>query len=444
MPNYNPLTNAVGGAGATEPNQYYNLQPTNFGEYQYIYLTDVVDNFVATYVGEGKILQKTLRGDVNFHAHRALQELHYDTLKSCKSHEIEVCPSLVMPLPHDYVNYVKITSVDANGIEHIIYPTRHTSHPFAIEQKDNCEYEFNPDGSIKHQQTCEADTEVTCDNTAVDEWVAWHDTIQASWTWPQLVTIDGTEYTVQTEIEATSTVQTAITSYCQCMSTNPTTNCGSFTGWTTCTTNIPNEGEKAASASGRPIPSLCGWDGSSYETWLDNGFPTTTFTSPGTCTLNSNAWTNYSSSGGNSSVAINTSLTTNPSVDVDNYFSNFGERYGIEPEHAQVNGSYFIDCMRGNIHFSSNLSGKTIILKYISDGHGTDDEQIVHKFAEEAMYKWIAYGCASARVDVPENVIQRLKKEKFAETRKAKIRLSSIKIEEIAQIMRGKSKWIKH
>ena len=446
MPNYNPLTNAVGGAGATEPNQYYNLQPTNFGEYQYIYLTDVVDNFVATYVGEGKILQKTLRGDVNFHAHRALQELHYDTLKSCKSHEIEVCPSLVMPLPHDYVNYVKITSVDANGIEHIIYPTRHTSHPFAIEQKDNCEYEFNDDGTIKHQQTCEADTEVTCDSTAADEWVAWHDTIQPSWTWPQLVTIDGTQYTVQTEIEATSTVQTAITSYCQCMSTNPTNNCGSFTGWTACTTNISNENYqgKAASAPARPLPAFCGWDGADYETWLDTGFPTTTFTSAGICTLNSNAWTNYSTSSGNSSVAIDTSLTTNPSVDVDNYFSNFGERYGIEPEHAQANGSYFIDCMRGNIHFSSNLSGKTIILKYISDGHGTEDEQIVHKFAEEAMYKWIAYGCASARVDVPENVIQRLKKEKFAETRKAKIRLSSIKIEEIAQIMRGKSKWIKH
>ena len=406
MPNYNPLTNAVGGTGATEPNQYYNLQPTNFGEYQYIYLTDVVDNFVATYVGEGKILQKTLRGDVNFHAHRALQELHYDTLKSCKSHEIEVCPSLVMPLPHDYVNYVKITSVDANGIEHIIYPTRHTSHPFAIEQKDNCEYEFNIDGTIKHQQTCEADTEVTCDSAVVNEWVEWHDTIQPYWTWPQLVTIDGTQYTVQTEIEATSTVQTAITSYCQCMSTNPTNNCGSFTGWTTCTTNISN-GENYQSLaptiqSPPPPPPLCGWDGGDYDTWFDTGFPTTTFTSAGVCTLNSNAWTNYSSSGGNSSVAIDTSLTTNPSVDVDNYFSNFGQRYGIEPEHAQTNGSYFIDCMRGNIHFSSNLSGKTIILKYISDGHGTEDEQIVHKFAEEAMYKWIAYGCASARVDVPE------------------------------------------
>ena len=60
------------------------------------------------------------------------------------------------------------------------------------------------------------------------------------------------------------------------------------------------------------------------------------------------------------------------------------------------------------------------------------------------MYKWIAYGCTSARVDVPENIIQRLKREKIAETRKAKIRLSNIKLNEITQIMRGKSKWIKH
>ena len=85
-----------------------------------------------------------------------------------------------------------------------------------------------------------------------------------------------------------------------------------------------------------------------------------------------------------------------------------------------------------------------LILHYLSDGHGTKTELIVHKFAEEAMYKWIAYGCASARVGIPEGVIQRLKKERFAETRKAKIRLSNIKIEEITQLMRGKSKFIKH
>ena len=170
MPQFNPLTNAVGGNGATTPNVYYNNAPTNFGEYQYIYLSEIVDNFIATYVGEGKILERVSKGDVNFHAHRALQELHYDVLKSCKSLEIEVCPSLKMPLPHDYVNYVKITSVDSNGIEHIIYPTRHTSNPFAIEQ-DDCAYTFNDDGTIKHQETCEAGTEVTCNPDNAEAWL---------------------------------------------------------------------------------------------------------------------------------------------------------------------------------------------------------------------------------------------------------------------------------
>ena len=96
------------------------------------------------------------------------------------------------------------------------------------------------------------------------------------------------------------------------------------------------------------------------------------------------------------------------------------------------------------IHFSSNISGKQVVLHYISDGHGTNAEMIIPKFAEEAMYKWIAYGCLIARADVPENIIQRFKREKFAETRKAKIRLSNIKLEEITQILRGKSKFIDH
>ena len=45
---------------------------------------------------------------------------------------------------------------------------------------------------------------------------------------------------------------------------------------------------------------------------------------------------------------------------------------------------------------------------------------------------------------MPEYVINRYRKEKFAETRKAKLRLSNVKLEEITQILRGKSKQIKH
>jgi hypothetical protein len=38
----------------------------------------------------------------------------------------------------------------------------------------------------------------------------------------------------------------------------------------------------------------------------------------------------------------------------------------------------------------------------------------------------------------------RLEKERYAKLRNAKIRISNIKLEEITQVMRGKSKWIKH
>ena len=120
-----------------------------------------------------------------------------------------------------------------------------------------------------------------------------------------------------------------------------------------------------------------------------------------------------------------------------------GRRYGLEPEQAHVNGSFYIDRNTGFIHFGSALSGETIILKYISDGLGSDSEMVVHKFAEEAIYKWIAHGILSTRSNIPEYIVARFKKERFAETRKAKIRLSNIKMEEFTQVLKGMGKQIK-
>ena len=120
-----------------------------------------------------------------------------------------------------------------------------------------------------------------------------------------------------------------------------------------------------------------------------------------------------------------------------------GRRYGLDPQYAQMNGSFFIDNLRGLIKFGSALSGETITLHYVSDGLGTDAEMVVHKFCEEACYKHIAYGILSTRSNMPEYIVQRFKKERFAETRKAKIRLSNIKIEEFTQVLKGMGKQIK-
>ena len=120
-----------------------------------------------------------------------------------------------------------------------------------------------------------------------------------------------------------------------------------------------------------------------------------------------------------------------------------GRRYGLEPELANKNGVFIIDEANGTINFSSDLDEKTIILKYISDGVGTDSEMQVHKFAEEAMYKHIAFNILSAKENIPEYIINRYRKDRRAALRNAKIRLSNVKIEELTQVMRGRTKHIK-
>ena len=84
-----------------------------------------------------------------------------------------------------------------------------------------------------------------------------------------------------------------------------------------------------------------------------------------------------------------------------------------------------------------------MVLKYIRDSLGTDGEIQVHKFTEEANYKWIAHDILSTKINIPEYLVARFKKERFAEVRKAKLRLSNIKLEEITQVLRGKFKQIK-
>ena len=279
--------------------------------YQFTTLKDIINNFVIAYTGEDKIISKANRTDIQFHAMRALQELSFDTFKSTKSQEIEVPPSLKMILPHDYVNYVKVTLKDSNGIELLLHPASKTSDPSAIKQNSDGTYSFD-------------------------------------------INDDGTDDS----------------------------------------DNLINP----------------------YD---------------------SDTWSSYKSSS-------TQTLKYNHSNYQHEYWYENNKRYGLDPQYSQMNGNFYINDREGYIHFSSSVNGETIILKYISDSLGTDDEMVVHKFAEEAMYKHIMYSLLSTRMNVPEYLVQRYKKEKFAETRKAKLRLSNIKLEEITQILRGKSKFIKH
>ena len=124
--------------GQTEAEKAYgDTVEDNYGSYEYIKLTDAIDNFMVGYVGDGKLIQNAKKSDVLFFAKRSLQEFSYDTLKSIHSQELNIPASLSVILPQDYVNYVRVSFIDHLGVKRIIYPANNlTIAPFETPIQD--------------------------------------------------------------------------------------------------------------------------------------------------------------------------------------------------------------------------------------------------------------------------------------------------------------------
>ena len=292
---------------------YGNTVEENYGSYAYTSLNDVVNNFMVGYVGTGKLINSVKRTDVIFHAKRSMQEFSYDTLKSIHSMELNVPHSLSIVLPQDYVNYVKISWIDYQGVKHPIYPTNN-------------------------------------------------------------LTIDPYENPVQD------------------------------------TRGVPIQDNFGDNIEG---------DSLTEERWKRNNIGPITFDAQ-----------NFVGDWYNGDMWVQSAW--------------YGRRYGIDPQFANINGYFTINDREGKISFSSDLIGRLIVLEYISDGLAYDLDSRVPKLAEEAMYAYILHAIISTRANQPEYVVQRLKQERFAKLRNAKLRLSNIKLEEFTKALRGQYKWIKH
>jgi len=284
----------------------------NYNSYSYISLKDIVNNFIVAYVGMDKNIPRCRRSDIIFHAKRGLQEFSYDTLKSIKSQELSIPSSLGVPIPQDYVNYVRCSWIDGSGVQHIIYPVNNlTTSPFDLPIQDGSGVPIQDSFS----KNIQADQSLT----------------EQSWNSNSDANITG-------DIDQNNT-------------------------------NV-----------------------FSRDWWK---------------------------------------LT-------------YGQRYGLEPQVSQTNGWFQINEREGKFTFSSDLANKLIVLEYISDGLSYDIDSKVPKMAEDALYAYINHSILSTKANVPEYIVQRYQREKSAKLRNAKIRLSNIKLDEIVQVMRGKSKWIKN
>jgi len=519
------------------PNSYYN-DSSSFGNYQFTSLEDIINQFITVYVGEDKIINKARRIDVAFHAQRALAELSFDTFKSVKSQEIVLPPSLTMTVPHDYINYTKISWSDGAGIKHPLYPIRQTSNPFKIKQYEDGGYDFDNQTETVFIDNADFSSSLTSTNweysiakTTKDEngdavgtdkvetnslnqliFTNNYDTRTlggvseyfshqyAVW---QLIEINGEATEAVLNADGLSTAaatgknigvvrvglsnaitgqntQGAGSSYSTTLGydpyrthpllpTKPSFNMqtsvfdldtvnglGSYIEFSTGNNTLTSGEQIIVNVSNLPLNA-----NGNKEVYLlivsDNGIEsnsvgTNTYTQKVdniTMTVDgvsndllrdgdSTTWTNYK---GNNPATNQTDI---PDYDDELYTLNVGRRYGLDSSMSQNNGSFYIDTLKGLIHFSSTVSGKTVILDYISDSLGTDGEMKVHKFAEEAMYKWITHAVLATKANTPEYLVNRYKREKIAATRAAKLRLSNLKLEEITQILRGRSKHIKH
>jgi hypothetical protein len=286
----------------------------NYGSYAYTSLVDIVNNFMVAYVGMDKLIPRAKRSDVIFHAKRGLQEFSYDTLKSVNAQEVVIPPSLSIPIPQDYVNYVQLSWIDGAGIKHIIYPTTLTSNPTQTPLQTQSG-EYTQDGFGENTEAAQS---------LVDQ------------RWKNNNTLDIT---------------------------------GQLTDEIFNNANVYN-----------------------WEWWK----------------------------------------------------TAYGQRYGLNPQTSQKNGWFTINEREGKFSFSSDLANQLIIIEYISDGLSTELNSKVPKMAEDALYSHIMHAMVASRSNFPEYIVQRYKRERSSKLRNAKIRLSNIKLEEFTQVMRGKSKWIKH
>ena len=271
----------------------------NWGTYQYLLLEDVVNNFLLTYVGDDKVINKVERNEVVFHAKRGLQELHYDALREIRGFEAELPDNLKMHLPHDFVSPVKISYVGDDGLTHQIPQNYNTATPTSYLQDNS------------------AQKNILMDN-----------------------------------------------------------NNNALTGTPVIETNWRNQSDKGV-------------------------------------------------------VEPDTNL--------------LGQRFGMDTGSTNHNGSYVLDKNQGFILFSSDLSGKNIVIEYVSDGmYGLADNEIkVHKLAENFMYDYLVSTILKQKFGVQEYIVRRAQKQASASLRNTKIRLNSIKLGELTQILRGRDKWIK-
>lgn len=300
--------------------QYYenggdNPKDKNWGEYQYVSLYDIVNNYTLMYTDNHSLVNNIDRFKILFHAKRAIQELNYDAFKEIKVLQLTVDDTLRYILPSDYVNWVRV-NLYKDGLLRPLTENIQVNYALAYLQDNDGRILFDEDGRALS---------------------------------PQFSPI---------EMDRLEGVNKSIY-------LNPSSKYNGQSGW-----NV---------------------DG---------------------------AW----------------------------FFDfNIGARFGLNNETANFNPTFTIDRKYGVINFNSDMHGQSVVLEYISDGMENGDDSLVsvNKMFEKYIYAYIQYEILNSKLGVQEYIVSRVRKEKTALLRNAKIRMSNLHAGRLLMNLRGMDKWLK-
>lgn len=110
-------------------------------------------------------------------------------------------------------------------------------------------------------------------------------------------------------------------------------------------------------------------------------------------------------------------------------------------------GEFSISQREGVVYFGSELAGKDIVMRYVSDGveweRINESEITYHKHLQEAAKDLLYYKCIEYRKNVPYNEKARAKRQSQSSIHQAKIKMANFDLQAIKRVWRKGLKWVK-
>lgn len=137
------------------PEQYYS-DDQNWGSYQFVTLKNIIDEMVLESLDDDSYLKNTKRSSILLHAKQGIKKLTQKISNQVLAIEMTVGEQLFIPLPQDYVDYVRVSVVMPDFKLKPLSINRNISISIGYLQDHNAEILFDEFGGITESDSSNA------------------------------------------------------------------------------------------------------------------------------------------------------------------------------------------------------------------------------------------------------------------------------------------------